>query len=73
MFFAKALTSGFTSLFATHPALQDRIRRIEPSWDGSYPPARILEERPGDQKKQPVVDVAAIVSGAAVLAEAEEP
>ncbi len=30
---------GLTSLFATHPPLDLRIRRIDPQWDGKYPPA----------------------------------
>jgi Zn-dependent protease with chaperone function len=29
---------GVTSLFATHPPLDLRIRRIDPDWDGKYPP-----------------------------------
>ncbi len=36
MFFGRA-TSGFSAMFATHPALDDRIRRIDPSWDGTFP------------------------------------
>ncbi len=36
MFFGRA-TSGFSAMFATHPALDDRIRRIDPSWNGEFP------------------------------------
>jgi uncharacterized tellurite resistance protein B-like protein len=35
MYFAE----GLASLFATHPPLDERIRRIDPQWDGQYPPA----------------------------------
>jgi len=35
MFFGKA-TSGLSGLFATHPPLADRIRKLEPSWDGQF-------------------------------------
>ena len=35
MYFAE----GVASLFATHPPVDERIRRIDPDWDGKYPPA----------------------------------
>ena len=35
MFFGKA-TSGLSGLFATHPPLADRIRQLEPSWNGQF-------------------------------------
>jgi Zn-dependent protease with chaperone function len=34
MYFA----AGLSSMFATHPPLGERIRRIDPRWDGKYPP-----------------------------------
>jgi Zn-dependent protease with chaperone function len=38
MFFADALLAKrFTGLFATHPPLEERIRRVDPHWDGSFP------------------------------------
>ena len=36
LFFSRA-TSGFSALFSTHPSLAERIRVIEPSWDGTFP------------------------------------
>jgi len=41
MFFADALLSRrLTSMFATHPPLELRIRRVDPNWDGEYPDVR---------------------------------
>ena len=35
-FFSQAITTYFSGLFATHPPLPVRIRRIEPDWDGKF-------------------------------------
>ncbi len=39
MYFATGVWEGFTSLTATHPPLEERIRRLDPQWDGKFPPA----------------------------------
>jgi len=36
MFFSQAVKLFFGSMMATHPPLPERIRAIEPSWDGQY-------------------------------------
>lgn len=72
MFFAKALTSGLTSMFATHPRLADRIRRIDPRWDGTYLLPRAVEDpKPAQGRDRTVagIDVAEVITGAAILAE----
>jgi Zn-dependent protease with chaperone function len=41
MFLANALSaSSLSSLFDTHPPLGDRIRRVDPNFDGKYPVVR---------------------------------
>ena len=37
MFFSDGVKAGFTALMATHPPLEDRIKRVEPRWNGKYP------------------------------------
>ncbi len=37
LYFADGLAVAAASLYATHPPLDERIRRIDPSWDGAFP------------------------------------
>jgi Zn-dependent protease with chaperone function len=38
MFFGNALGQAFLSMLSTHPPLVDRVRRIEPTFDGDFDP-----------------------------------
>jgi len=47
MFFSDGIERSLSSAMATHPPLKERILKIQPSWDGSYPKlrkSRIVEE-----------------------------
>jgi Zn-dependent protease with chaperone function len=48
LFFANGLG---TSLFATHPPLLERIRALDPGFDGKFP--RVIEERPPETPSAP--------------------
>jgi hypothetical protein len=43
MFFGNPLKSSFFNVFATHPPLEERIRAIDPSWDGTLPEVSTAE------------------------------
>lgn len=36
MFFGQAIGGSLTSLLATHPPIEARIRRLDPAWDGAF-------------------------------------
>lgn len=44
LFFADGLKERWFGMTATHPPLDERIRRIDPSFDGTYPEVRWPEE-----------------------------
>jgi len=48
MFFSNALPAAeFGGVLSTHPPLQSRIRRVDPSWDGSLP--KVTPPKPVDR------------------------
>jgi Zn-dependent protease with chaperone function len=63
MFFASAFGGGFGSLLATHPPLLDRIHRLDPQFDGTFPVVRpvgveareVEGPRPGQAPRRPAL------------------
>lgn len=68
-FFAQAFKSNFGGLWATHPPLDQRIRAVEPSWDGKlFEPAQTVDVaqesfRTAGHRPRPAPSVAAARSG----------
>jgi hypothetical protein len=56
MFFADGVEQRFTQMFDTHPPLEERIRAIDPHWDGKFPRVKELDpdaERVAEARRQP--------------------
>jgi Zn-dependent protease with chaperone function len=51
LFFVQAFRSYFNLLFATHPPLEERIRLLDPAWNGDYlaPQKAVLPEPKSEQ------------------------
>ncbi len=48
MFFSPAVGSAFSRFMATHPPLEQRIRRVQPDWDGNF---TVPEARPASEAR----------------------
>jgi Zn-dependent protease with chaperone function len=60
MFFGRAVAAPWFGMLATHPPLEERIRAIDPGWNGEFPPALeaaepTMERRP--REKPPAAHV----------------
>lgn len=41
MFFAEGVQDFWSNLFASHPSLEERVKRLEPGFDGTFPAATL--------------------------------
>ena len=77
MFFGNGLRSAMFGALATHPPIPDRIRAIDPTWDGKFPPLK--EEQMETVKRaalseleptrQPLPQILGGILGGAVIAD----
>lgn len=83
--FGAGMSSFYSGLFATHPPLEERIKRVRPSWDGVFVANKINKYKEADKKadkqekdalkkKQTIAATAAvIIAGAEQLAKTGAP
>lgn len=73
-YFALGVSGFLSSVFATHPPLTERIKRIDPRWDGRYPLATDsppLADEPADgEEDKRAQTLAKMMAASAVLDEA---
>ena len=66
-YFANGVSSFFESMMSTHPPLKDRIKQIDPGWNGRYIKSKPINKEDAEiQKENPTVVMpvtAAILTG----------
>ncbi|MEJ0091792.1 MAG: M48 family metallopeptidase [Limisphaerales bacterium] len=75
LFFGNAMSNAFLGALATHPPLEDRIRAIDPTWDGKF--KRLTTDKVEnlfrrDTSRPPMPDAFRTVLGGVILGSADE-
>lgn len=76
-FFSQGVQSFFSSMFATHPPLEKRIRALQPDWDGQFDSSSEQDKQPDETK--PAEEgltkekLANVITTAAILAQVGNP
>ena len=83
MFFGNGLGESLFGAMATHPPIPERIRAIDPAWDGKFPPLKpeqvetVKRAALGELRPSPMPgilrNVGTVLTGAAALEDAARP
>ncbi len=78
MFFASGLSNAFIGMMATHPPLEERIKAIDPDWDGKF--GRLPDDGPenlhlsrGPASARPAPSIQSIFGTAIAVGAMDEP
>lgn len=69
-YFSEGVHYMFNSLFATHPPLEERIKRIEPNWDGEFVVPRPLTAMEVEREEEELhrrISPEGVMTGAVIL------
>lgn len=69
LFFGNAISNQLFSMFSTHPDIDDRIKRIEPNWNGEYLRPQTFAEF--EQERKAFEDVQTAFSSSTTSAQAQ--
>lgn len=72
-YFADGVSHYFDSMFATHPPLKKRIKKIDPAWDGRYIVTKHDKKTNKEETKEtPAGSIAGVAVAAAILSSTEQ-
>jgi Zn-dependent protease with chaperone function len=71
-YFVNGISFLWQPWFATHPPLERRIKRIEPTWDGEFLKSVVSKAPPFESAKVPPSSVTKLAMTAAILSSAEQ-
>ena len=68
-YFSTGVSSFMQSMFATHPPLDVRIKRVDPQWDGVFVPVtrEVTEDEPTAEQTRPASRTGAMKTAATVV------
>lgn len=58
LFFANGLSESWLNMFATHPPLEERIRLLDPTFDGKFPIVALPERPPQIEEEAAIAAIA---------------
>lgn len=72
-YFANGVSSFFESMFATHPPLKERIKKVDPGWNGRFIYPKPITKEVTEEENKKTASIAGLdVTTVAILSTAEQ-